>query len=750
MIVTLYIDNTFTYFLYICNFISNKIFYRFMKNIFLALLIFLFSSHCFSQSKVLTLEDAVLKQRTTLGPKKLNQLMFIPGTNKVSYLEAQNDTDALVAVSVDKGVKSRICSSYQINAAVVANGGDSIKTFPTIKWKNATNFTFAQKEKIWQYNITENKPTLIANIAVPAEAENNDAYDNEHIAFTIDNNVYFFNGKESKAITTDVNKAIVNGQTVHRSEFGINKGTFWSPKGSMLAYYRMDESMVAEYPVIDWSKKPAVANIIHYPMAGEISHEVTITIYDVATQSKVILKTGEPAEQYLTNIAWSPDEKYIYVAVLNRDQNHMLFNCYDVATGDFVKTLFEEANEKYVEPLHPMMFLKNNPDQFIWQSARNGWNHLYLYNTNGALIRQLTTGTFQVTNVLGLDAAGENIYFTATIESGITRHLCSAEIKTGKIKQLTTQSGTHNITMNESGEYFIDNFQSTTNPRTISVLNNKGVATTTLLQAPNPLKEYDLGDMKIFTIKASDGSDLYCRMFTPTGLDIANPGADKYPTIVYLYGGPHAQMVNNTWNGGGDLWFRYMAQKGYVVFTIDNRGSENRGMKFEQVTFRNLGAIEIEDQLTGVNYLKTQPFVDSTRMGLFGWSFGGFMTTSIMLKHPGMFKASVAGGPVIDWGLYEIMYTERYMDTPQTNPEGFKNNDLTKYVQNLKGKLMLIHGTNDDVVVWQNSLNFLKACVEKGKQVDYFVYPGHLHNVTGKDRAHLYQKVTDYFDLYLK
>jgi dipeptidyl-peptidase-4 len=536
----------------------------------------------------------------------------------------------------------------------------------------------------------------------------------------------------------------VNGQAAHRSEFGITKGTFWSPKGSRLAYYRMDQTMVTDYPIVDVSVTPAREKAIKYPMAGDKSHQVTVGVYDLSTRKTVFLQTGEPREQYLTNLAWSPDERFIYLAVLNRGQNQMQLNQYDAATGAFIKTLFEEKNDKYVEPQHPLQFVPGHPDQFVWRSQRDGFEHLYLYSTSGQLLRQLTKGSWLVTDVLGFTAQGQEIVYAGTAESPLERHIYAVSLKGGQPRRISQGTGTHAATLSPSGKYILDSFSSSTTPRTIRVIGvADGKPKQTLLTAPNPLVGYSLGETKLFPIKSADGqTDLYCRLITPPNFDPTK----KYPAVVYLYGGPHVQLVTESWLGGSNLWMQLMAQKGYVVFTLDSRGSGNRGRAFEQATFRQLGTAEMADQLKGVDYLKSQPFVDPARLGIHGWSFGGFMTTTMMTRSPGTFKVGVGGGPVIDWRMYEVMYTERYMDTPQENPEGYKTANLLNYVDKLQGKLLLIHGTVDDVVVWQHSLDYLKKAVDQGVQLDYFVYPGHPHNVQGKDRVHLYNKITQYFD----
>jgi dipeptidyl-peptidase-4 len=388
-----------------------------------------------------------------------------------------------------------------------------------------------------------------------------------------------------------------------------------------------------------------------------------------------------------------------------------------------------------------MLFVKNNPAQFIWQSNRDGWNHLYLYDIAGKLIKQLTKGKWEVLDVKGFDEKGDNLFIVTTQQSPVAKTLSQLNFKTLAVKQITTGNKVHNTQVSSDGKYVLDVYSSTTEPRGIQLIAVKTGKATTLLQATDPLAGYAVGKLDIFTIKNNAGTDLYCRLYKPTNFD----STKKYPVIVYWYGGPHAQLILNSWNGGaGDYWFQYMAERGFVVFTLDTRGSDNRGKAFEQSIFRKAGDAQMEDMMSGINYLHHQSYIDKDRMGLFGWSYGGFMTTDFMLNHPGVFKAAVAGGPVMNWSWYEIMYGERYMDTPKENPEGYAATDLTKQVEKLKGKLLLIHGMQDPVVVQQHSVNFVKACVDKGVQVDYMIYPGHEHNVTGKDRAHLYQKVTDY------
>ena len=547
-------------------------------------------------------------------------------------------------------------------------------------------------------------------------------------------------------ITDDQNENIINGQSVHRNEFGIDGGIFSAPNFQKIAFYRMDQSMVTDYPIIDWSVTPAENHNIKYPMAGNKSHEVSIGIFDVKTQTKKFLNIEGDKEQYLTSVTWSPDSQSIFVVVLNRGQNHMKLNQYDAETGNLVKTLFEEKDEKYVEPQHPLTFLPGSNKDFIWQSQRTGYNHLFWYNTDKGLVKQITKGDWLVNEILGFNEKKKEIYFSSTKETPLEKHLYKVNWQTTKITKLDKDAGVHNGILSKDGTHLYDVFANASTPRIANIINTQSLKTKNILTAENPLKNFQRPEIQNITLKADDGTPLYGKLILPTDFDKTK----KYPVIVYLYNGPHLQLVTNNFPASGNLWYEYMAQRGYIVFTMDGRGSSNRGMQFEQAVFRNLGETEMKDQLKGVEYLKSLPFVNAEKMGIHGWSFGGFMTTSFMLKYPEVFKAGVAGGPVIDWTLYEIMYTERYMDTPKENPEGYAKANLLDKVQNLKGKLLMIHGAQDDVVVWQHSVKFLKSAVDKGVQLDYFVYPGHPHNVSGKDRVHLMQKVTDYFDLYLK
>ena len=574
-------------------------------------------------------------------------------------------------------------------------------------------------------------------------------------AWVEDSQLFVVDGEGNKRqLTTDGSREIVYGQSVHRNEWGIEKGSFWSPDGQRLAFYRMDQSMVTDYPQVDIFPRSAAYEPDKYPMAGMTSHKVTVGVYDLKTGKTVYLKTPDNSDNpetpvYFTNIAWSPDSKYIFMFELNRDQNDCRLKCYDAQTGKFSYQLCRETSDKYVEPLHPIQFLPWDSNLFILQSQKDGYNHLYLYNIKGECVKQLTSGPWVVMEVLGFNKQQKSIVFAANKEHPLHRRLYSVSVANGRMTALETVDGIHRAALSPSGNLLIDRFSTPMRPRVIDVVDiAKGKARhTNLLDAEDPWKDYQQPIFECGTIKAADSkTDLYYRMVKPADF---NP-EKKYPTVIYVYGGPHAHNVDVSWHYGSRSWETYMAQKGYIVFILDNRGSENRGRDFEQATFHQLGQVEMQDQMCGVDYLKTLPYVDMSRLGVHGWSFGGFMTITLMLNHPDVFKVGVAGGPVIDWKWYEVMYGERYMGTPQNNPEGYAKSSLIDKAGNLKGRLQIITGYNDQTVVPQHCLSFLDACIKAGTQPDFFAYPGEEHNMRGHASVHLHERITRYFEDYLK
>ena len=577
------------------------------------------------------------------------------------------------------------------------------------------------------------------------------------VAFVKDNQLCVTDAAgHTRRLTTDGSREIVYGQAVHRNEFGIVKGTFWSPDGMKLAFYRMDQSMVTDYPQVNTFKRVAELEPDKYPMAGMASHKVTVGVYDLQSGKTLYLDAGDPTDRYFSNVAWSPDSKTVYMIELNRDQTDFWLRSYDAATGKRTATLYHEHNAKYVHPVSPIAFLPWDDGKFLLQSERDGYNHLYLFDTTGRCLRQLTSGRWVVLDLIGFNRKAKSAIILSNEASPIQNNLYSVSLKTGRRTPIDNGRGLHaryfmrgeaSAMLSESGSLLFDHYTEPDVPRNVCVTNTATGRSAEIFSAPDPWAGYAVPEYSCGTIKAADDStDLYFRMVKPIGFDPAK----KYPTIVYVYGGPGVRNVEAGWHYQSRSWETYMAQKGYLLFILDNRGSSDRGREFEQATFRHLGQREMEDQMRGVAYLKSLAYVDTTRMGIHGWSYGGFMTTSLMTTYPDVFKVGVAGGPVIDWKWYEVMYGERYMDTPEANPEGYAETSLLAKAKNLKGKLQIIIGMNDPTVVPQHALQFLDACIEAGTQPDFFVYPGEGHNMAGHKSVHLHERITQYFEDYLK
>ena len=687
---------------------------------------------------------------------------LIPGGNNYFNLQPKNiqglrwwgdlmlkgEIDELKAFNPANGKEETLITLQEVNDLLAAKELGKLHHFYSIsmpyeqKWmllntrKHRILVDLDNKEVIWTQDI-------------PAKAANQDWNQTTRaLAYTIDNNLYVLpNGGEAIQVTNEPD-GVLCGQSVHRNEFGINGGIFWSPKGNLLAFYRMDQSMVTDYPQVNTSTRIATLEPDKYPMAGMTSHKVTIGVFNPVTKETVYLKAGDPTDRYFTNVSWSPDEKSVYVIELNRDQNHSKLVRYNAATGEKEAILYEEKHPKYVEPQNPILFLPWNATQFIYQSQRDGYNHLYLFDTTGQEVKQLTQGEWIVKSILGFNEKAKEIIIMSTEISPLQSNAYAVNVKTGKRRLIGASEGTHRVQLSGSGKYVIDNYTAHNVARSINVLSTTGKGKEiNLLNAEHPMEAYNMPEITLGTIKAADGkTDLYYRLVKPVNFDASK----KYPAVIYVYGGPHAQNITDTYNYGVRGWDIYMAQLGYVMLTVDNRGSSNRGLEFENCTHRKLGVEEMKDQMKGVELLKSLSYVDANRIGVHGWSFGGFMTTNLMLTYNDTFKVGVAGGPVIDWKMYEVMYGERYMDTPQDNPEGYKNSDLTQRAGDLKGRLQIIIGANDPVCVPQHSIAFLRACIDAGTHPDYFIYPGDGHNMAGRDRIHLHERITRYFEDYLK
>lgn len=695
--------------------------------------------------QLLTLSDAILKANTELAPQRLKGLQWIKDSERYSYVKGE---DLMRGAATDPTAE-KILSLTELNTSLP----DSLKLrgIPNVEWISANTFRFLHKGSMYSYNTASAGLTMQAVLL--AGAANEDVHGpTGRVAFTVENDLFIAQPNSGKAnrVTNDGADGIVNGQAVHRQEYGIIKGTFWSNTGDQLAFYRMDETMVSSYQWEDITTTPSTFTAYRYPMAGQTSHHVTIGIHDLSSGNTVFLRTGEPLDQYLTNISWSADDRFIHVVHLDRKTENLRLVRYDASSGDAVTDLHGEHDDRYLEPQHPATFLSTRPSEYLWWSERDGWPHLYLHAPRKENIKQLTKGTWAVKEVVDMDPQERFMIVagTAMIDpkepSGATEtQLYRVDIPSGKTMRLSDEPGTHRGQLSSSGRYLLDQWSSTTVPGRIVVRDTRdGAVVSTILDAPDPLKDHVVGTIELLSIAGEQGDQLNARLIKPSHFDPAR----RYPVLIYVYGGPHEQLVRNSYLGGAPLWMLQAAERGYLVWTVDGHGSQHRGRDFERIIHRQLGVVEVKDQMRGVEYLKTLPYVDADRFAIHGWSFGGHMTIAMLLRNPGVFKVGVAGGAVMDWSLYEVMYGERYMDTPDENPMGYAQTTLPNSAANLTEDLLLISGLQDDVVLPQHSLRFLEACVDQGIAVDYFTYPGHGHNVRGKDRSHLMEKVLRYVD----
>ena len=704
------------------------------------IILFILTWQVVAQKKELTLKNAVLGYYNGLYPDYLSNAVWLKNTDNFLY---RDENKFVIKNTANEVVKT-------ITLSDISKVVKDTKWLPYIESGTGQYliFTNANAKILYDYNAGQ-----VSKISYPAEAENFDFNStNKHLAYTIDNNLYIANiDNEKIPVAVNENKNIVSGQAIARSEFGITKGTFWSPKADKLAFYQKDETNVADYPLVDVSVTPAKLHHIKYPMNGLGSEEPAVGIYDLSSKKTIYLQlfTGAGKEHYVTNLTWQPngnkEEKYIYLAEVNRDQNHMWFNKYDARTGEFIKTLFEETNDKWVEPEFPGYFIPKTKNKFIWLSERDGFMNLYKYNTDGKLIKQLTHNKWVTTDILGFSKNGKYVYIKGTGNNPRDSKLYKVNTRNGKMTCLTPKHGQHHIMMNDAMTHYIETYTSVDVPAETYLKDVRGKQKILLLKSKNPVKDYNINPIpEMFTITGEYGDKLYARMFKPLDFDASK----KYPVLVYVYGGPHVQLVKNSWLGGAPLWMSWLASQGYIVFTVDGHGSGNRGFAFESVIHRHLGRVEMKDQIHGVEYLKSLPYVDANRIAVHGWSFGGFMTSSLMTTYPDVFTTGVAGGPVTNWKWYEVMYGERYMDRFQQNPEGFKETSVLNKIDKLKGHLLTIHGYQDDVVVPQHNIALHREAIKKNIQMDFYLYPAAKHNVRGTDRAHLMEKVLNYIMQY--
>ncbi|MBR2398870.1 MAG: DPP IV N-terminal domain-containing protein [Alistipes sp.] len=686
-----------------------------------------------SDRRLLSMEDVILNRELT--PKTL-PVRWIGQSDSYAWIDGTN----LCATDARNNKRRTIISLDELNSLL----STSFKSFPAYTFDDEQSLVVAAFGM--RNTIDLKSRTVVSKHKIPVGQNlTRQSGKGGLYAYTRDNNVYCFDGEREHAITSFSDPNIVCGQSVSRNEFGISGGIFISPDAKKIAFYQKDESAVTDFPLLDITTRTGTLKNIKYPMNGMASEVVSLGIYDVASRKTVYVEvTDFDKERYLTNITWSPDSERIYIQILDRPQKNVHLNVYNASTGKFISQVLTEHNDRWVEPQHPLVFIAGDPTKFIYSTNnRDGYWNLYLCN-DGGVIKRLTATDADVKYV-AQDA--KNIYYISAEVSPIDNHLFKVDIATGKQTQLTKAEGWHDVVVSGSGRYFVDTYSSLKVPRVVEIGRTDGKPAREIFRADDPTVGYNFAEISLGSVKSADGKyDNYYRLIKPLDFDPSK----KYPVIVYVYGGPHSQMVKNTYLGQLRRWEMYMAQRGYVIFVMDNRGTSNRGAEFEKAIHRQCGQAEMQDQVAGLKWLMTHDWVDAERIGVHGWSYGGFMTISLITNNPDIFKVGVAGGPVIDWKWYEVMYGERYMDNTHNNPEGFAKTSLINKAKNLKGKLLICQGAVDPVVVWEHSLSFVRECIKNNVQVDYFPYPCAEHNVFGKDAVHLHQKITNYFEDYLR
>jgi dipeptidyl-peptidase 4 len=575
--------------------------------------------------------------------------------------------------------------------------------------------------------------------------------DGTKVAFVRENNVYYVtlaDMKEAQVTTDGKFNAIINGTMdwVYEEEFGIVVGFQWSPDGKRIAYYRFDESGVKEYNLQKWSTTLYPTDYrFKYPKAGEANSTVEIWVHDLATGKKTKADIGTEQDIYVPRISWTIDPTVLSIRKLNRLQNHMEVIHANATTGKSI-TVLSEKNETYVdvEFLDELTYLDDGK-HFIHLSERSGYKHLYLYNINGTLEKQISSGDFEVSEFVGLDDKSKTVYYTSTEISPLEKHLYSISLDGKKKVRLTTAAGNHSINMSRDFQFYIDHHTNSSQPPIATLYKTKGNAQVSVLEKNETLvktvQEYNIAGKEFFSFKASDGTLLNGFMLKPADFDRSK----KYPVLVYQYSGPGSQDVSNTFGGRHFYFHQYLTQNGFIVVAIDPRGTGNRGEAFRKVTYKQLGKYELEDLVSGARYLAGLDFIDGDRMGIWGWSYGGYMSSLAMTKAAGTFKLGIAVAPVTNWRFYDTVYTERFLQTPQLNASGYDDNSPLSYADRLKGKFLLIHGTGDDNVHFQNSVQFQDALIQSGKKFDSFYYPDKNHSIPGaKTKLHLYTMMADY------
>ena len=603
-------------------------------------------------------------------------------------------------------------------------------------------FRHSSVGKYYIYNIKSKTTTLVSEQKIQ---EPTFSPDGTKVAYVFENNIYYKNlatGKVTQVTTDGKKNEIINGVTdwVYEEEFAFVRAFEWNKTGTKIAYIRFDETKVPEFSMdVYGSKLYQTQTVFKYPKAGENNAEVSLHMFDVASSKNSAITL--PEYYYIPRIKWTHDENTVSAQLLNRHQNKLdlvFVNAIDLST----KTILTDTDTAYVDITDNLTFLNNN--SFIWTSEKDGYNHIYHYSKSGKLINQVTKGNWEVTNYYGFNDKKGTIYYQSVENGSINRDVYTVNINGKGKKRLSSKTGTNNATFSNSFAYYINTFSNSTTPNefTLNSAKNgkviKNIKDNSALQSK--VAGYAFATKEFSTINVN-GNDLNMWMIKPLNFDATK----KYPVFMYQYSGPGSQQVANRWNSANDYWFQMLAQQGYITVCIDGRGTGLKGRDFKKVTQKELGKYEVEDQISAAKLLGNRPYIDSDRIGIFGWSYGGFMSSNCLFQGADTFKMAIAVAPVTSWRFYDTVYTERYMQTPQENASGYDNNSPISHVDKLKGNFLLIHGTADDNVHVQNTMRMVEALIQADKQFEWMIYPDKNHGIYGGNtRLHLYKKMTNF------
>ena len=551
-------------------------------------------------------------------------------------------------------------------------------------------------------------------------------------------------GGEPRQLTTSGTEDVRNAELdwVYPEELDLHTAYWWSPDSAKIAFLQLDERAVEKYPLPDALSYQGAMIDERYPVAGSANPVARVGVVSITGGSEAKwMDTGADASALLARIAWLSDSKRLAIERLNREQNQLELLFADAASGA-ARTVLTEKDKYWINLNDDLHFLADGR-RFLWSSERSGFRHLYLYDLEGRQLAQITHGDWEVESVARVDEKKSQVYFTSTKQSAIERHFYRVELTGGDPVQLTRGHGTHEANLSPDSAHFLDTYSNASQPAQQTLFHADGSSVRVLAENKVPeLADYHLQPPEFLTVSGADGTPLDAEIIKPPNFDATK----KYPVIVHLYGGPQAQEVRDAWAGSTYLWHQLMAQKGFVIFVLDNRGTNGRGHAFETPIYHHFGQVELADQLAGVAWLKRQTFVDPARIGIWGWSYGGYMTCVAMLQGGGVFKAGFAGAPVTDWRQYDTIYTERYMGTPQENPEGYRDSSPVNFAAKLQGKLLIVHATGDDNVHFANTVELAEKLVEAEKYAEYQIYAGRGHGISDSAaRIHIFNRVTQFF-----